>query len=400
MKKAKKISFLLIFTFALQTVVFATDVKFVDAKDAKPKFSIFSLFKKKEKPKDNQKDNLKQTAVIRDAEEFTALDGMLSVKKNTPATGSLDSTVPGEGVVVFSIETEPQLGTIEITDAMNGDFVYTPNEDVVGEDSFVFAAESEEHGKKTATISVTIEENGDEEPSPTDGNDGENGDNEEESPSPSPTETPYVPSFKYEDMLDHWGAYSASILAEKGILVGFKIRGKYFFYPEVQLTRGDFILYLVSALNLNVDEYSEISSPFADADETPAWMNLQAKAAYDAGIIKGSLEDGQVFLRPYEPLTRLEAIAMLNNTIKPRVVSVTTPDYTDMYLVPEWGISYIQNMTAYGLLQGYDDNTLRPFAKITRAQAAEMIHQTMKYNEAHPEVKEELENEMDKKMEY
>ena len=39
---------------------------------------------------------------------------------------------------------------------------------------------------------------------------------------------------------------------------------------------------------------------------------------------------------------------MLNNTIKPRVVSVT-PDYTDMYLVPEWGISYIQNMTAYGL---------------------------------------------------
>ena len=189
MKKIKKTSVLLICALALQTVAFATDVKFVDAKAAKPKFSIFSLFKKKEKPKDNQKENnLKQTAVIRDAEEFTALDGMLSVKKNTPATGSLDSTVPGEGIVVFSIETEPQMGTIEITDAMNGDFVYTPNEDVVGEDSFVFAVESEEHGKKTATVTVTIEENGDEEPSPTDGNDGEDEDNEQESPSPSPAD--------------------------------------------------------------------------------------------------------------------------------------------------------------------------------------------------------------------
>lgn len=401
MKTTKKISLVVLFVFTLQIVAFAADVQFVDANTEKPRFSIFNLFKKKEQPKDNTQDNLqdklKETAVIRDAEEFTALDGMLSVKKNTPTTGSLDSTVPGEeGVVVFSIETEPEMGTVEITDSMTGDFIYTPNEDVVGEDSFVFAAESEEFGQQTATITVTIEENGESpSPSPTDDENGEEG-----TPSPDPTETPYIPTFRYEDMLDHWAAVSAGVLAEKGVLVGFKISGRYFFYPEVELKRSDFILYLVSALNIDVDEYAEIPSPFADAEDTPAWMNLQAKAAYDAGIIKGSLEDGELYLRPEEPLTRLEAIAMLNNTIKPSVMSVTTPDYTDMYLVPEWGISYIQNMTAYGLMQGYDDNTVRPFAKITRAMAAEMINQTMKYNEAHPEVEEELQNEMDKNMAY
>jgi hypothetical protein len=60
-------------------------------------------------------------------------------------------------------------------------------------------------------------------------------------------------------------------------------------------------------------------------------MNLQAKAAYDAGIIKGSLEGDKLYLRASEKLTRLESIAMLNNTIKPtrslRICPITPIGY-------------------------------------------------------------------------
>ena len=52
MKKAKKISFLLIFTFALQTVVFATDVKFVRRKKMQNQNSAYSVYlKRKKSPK-------------------------------------------------------------------------------------------------------------------------------------------------------------------------------------------------------------------------------------------------------------------------------------------------------------------------------------------------------------
>ena len=148
-------------------------------------------------------------------------------------------------------------------------------------------------------------------------------------------------------------------------------------------------------MGIDVSEYAEMPSPFADAEETPAWMNLQAKAAYDAGIIKGSLEGDKLYLRASEKLTRLESIAMLNNTIKPDAEPEDLPDYTDLDIVPEWGIPYISNMTAYGLVRGYDDGTVRPFAKITRAMAAEMILQTIKYKESNPEVMRQLIAEMD-----
>ncbi len=400
MKHTKRIFAITAAALMLHTAAYANEAKFVFGK------GLFEILRPKP-----AKDNVIETVVTQNADEFTAQNGTLSATENTPVSGSLNSTVPGLGVVVFAVVTPPTKGSVVIDDAMTGDFTYTPYQDQTGEDSFVFSASNETHGEKTATVTITIAPSGaaSPEPSPTATPEGspepeESPGPEEsptpfESPAPTPTATPSF-TFKYEDMLGHWGEYSAAILAERDVLKGFEIKDKYFFYPEVELTRGDFILYLVSAMGIDVEPYREIASPFTDAEETPAWMNLQAKAAYDAGIIKGSAESGGLYLKASELLTRIEAIAMLNNTIRPDAVSVDLPTYTDMYLVPDWGVVYIKNMTAYGLMKGYDDNTVRPFAKITRAQAAEIILQTLKYKEEHPEVAKELKAEMDKSMTY
>jgi hypothetical protein len=379
----KKISIVTAAVLLCHTAAHASEVRLVSAEE-EPRFSIFSLFKgKSAAPTENarQEDgdtSSIETAVTQNAAAFTALDGSLSVIKNTPKQGALNGTVPGTAAVTFAIETPPEKGAVTISNAATGDFVYTPFTDAAGADAFVFSAVSGDYGKQTATVSVTIAEG------------------EQSVPPPSPPSR----AFRYEDMLGHWGETSAVKLAEDNILTGYKIGKKYFFYPEAELTRGDFILYLVSALAIDVSAYAEIASPFADAAATPAWMNLQAKAAYDAGIIKGSLEGDALYLNADEKITRLEAVAMLNNTIKPRVVSVGEAEYTDMYLVPAWGVVYIQNMTAYGLLDGYADGTVRPYAKITRAMSAEMLNQTLKYKAEHPEVMTELKAEMDKKMDY
>jgi len=367
MKHIVKFTLVLLFAFSLSITVLADNVRLVSSTkyESNPFLSFFSMFTKKAPQPARQTVATEETV-------FGANNGTLTVVKNEPTTGMLSIKAPEGTIVTYAIATLPQKGAIVLDATVPGKFTYTPTTDVTGSDSFTFTVSNEIYGSDTATVDVTIEEAII--PSPT----------------PSPTPTPVVYKFRYEDMLGHWGETSAIKLSEDGILMGVKIGTKYFFDPERELTRGDFILYLVSALKLNVEPYREIPSPFSDAPDIPAWMNLESKAAFDTGIIKGSLEKGEILLRPTDKLTRLEAIAMLNNTIKPDAVSLTPATFADMYLTPEWGIEYIQNMLSYGLIKGYDDNTIRPYVKITRAMASEMINQTIKYNAEHPVVAKNL----------
>ena len=42
----------------------------------------------------------------------------------------------------------------------------------------------------------------------------------------------------------------------------------------------------------------------------------------------------------------------------------------------------VKNLVGYGIIKGFEDNTLRPYDNITKAQTAEMIYQMMKYDSA------------------
>ena len=55
----------------------------------------------------------------------------------------------------------------------------------------------------------------------------------------------------YEDMNNHWAEYSANQLAEHELLRGFKIGNKYYFYPDETISRGDFIMYVVTLLEID-----------------------------------------------------------------------------------------------------------------------------------------------------
>ncbi len=193
-------------------------------------------------------------------------------------------------------------------------------------------------------------------------------------------------SFVYQDMHNHWGNYSATKLAEKNILKGVEVRGKYYFYPDTKITRADFIVMLMSALEIDVTSACETGNPFADGYEIPDWAKLYAKAAYEMGIIDGALENGKLYFRPYDVLTRIEIIKILDRTIKPDEKPKSGSRYADMYLVPSWATECVANMTQYGILNGYEDNTVRPYVKIDRAMAAEFILKLVEYKEENPEM--------------
>ncbi len=201
------------------------------------------------------------------------------------------------------------------------------------------------------------------------------------SSSPAPTASPENTQkpLQYEDMLEHWGAYSAGMLAAEGLIIGEEIGGHFYFYPQKMLTRMDFIILANSVFGVKTKD-STADNPFAD-EGVPSYMLRQAIAAYEAGIITGSSEGDKLFLHPFDMLTRAEAAKILDNGLKLTHPATDELSFADSSSVPGWAVQAVKNMEAYGIVKGYEDNTFRPYDNITKAQAAEMLYQVFKYRQ-------------------
>lgn len=202
------------------------------------------------------------------------------------------------------------------------------------------------------------------------------------SPSPEPTETPTpAPTLQplhYEDMPEHWAAYSAGMLGSMGVIVGEEVNGLFFYYPDTVQNRIEFITYANGVFGIApADDLTNF--PFAD-ENLPGYVKKQAMAAYNAGILSGSLEDdGKLYLHPYQQLTRIAAIKIIDSALKVETPNTEPLDFADKYDIPEWGEQAVKNMEGYGIVRGYDDNTLRPWENLTKAHTAEMLYQSLKY---------------------
>ncbi|MBQ2696632.1 MAG: S-layer homology domain-containing protein [Clostridia bacterium] len=310
---------------------------------------------------------------------FTVRDFTESV--NPPSGGSLShitlAQLPNREAGTLRLGTEPAtLNTAIATDKLD-QLNFVPAKDYQGEAIFTWNAHYGTDAVSPYPSAVTIKIGLGNAESPED---------PETPPSPSPTATapptqkPEVPTQKplqYEDMLEHWGAYSAGMLGAEGIIVGEEIGGHFYFYPEKVLTRIDFIILVNSIFGVKTKD-SLAGNPFADTG-IPSYMLRQAIAAYENGLISGKAENGQLYLRPYDTLTRAEAIKILDNGLKLEHPATEDLSFNDTASIPLWAIQAIKNMEAYGIVKGFEDNTFRTYSNISKAQAAELLYQVFKY---------------------
>ena len=311
---------------------------------------------------------------------FTIRDFTESV--NPPSGGSLShitlAQLTNEATGTLRLGTEPvQLGTAIATNKLD-QLNFVPAKDYVGEAIFTWDAHYGTDAVSPYPSAVTIYVG--EGQTPPD-------DTETPSPSPAPTTTPAPtesPSepptqkpLQYEDMLEHWGAYSAGMLGAEGIIVGEEIGGHFYFYPNKVLTRIDFIILTNSIMGIKTKD-SLAGNPFADSG-VPSYMLRQAIAAYENGIISGTKNGNALYLNPYEKLTRVEAVKILDNALKLAHPATEPLSFFDAASIPAWAEQAVKNMEAYGIVKGYSDNTFRPYETITKAQAAELLYQTFKY---------------------
>ncbi len=313
---------------------------------------------------------------------FTINDFKDSV--NPPPNSAFDAVtfkqLPETNSGTLRIGTEPVKYDVRIEIARLDQLNFVPAKDYEGEAIFTWDAH---YGTQTSpypsavTIKIGTGTFQPTEPTPTP--------EATESPKPTESTTPTPPPentqkpLQYEDMLEHWGAYSAGMLGAEGIIVGEEIGGHFYFYPDKILTRMDFITLACSVFHIKTKD-STADNPFADSD-IPNYMLRQAIAAYEAGLISGKEKGGRLYVDPYERLTRAEAIKILDNGLKIENPATEPLSFADSNDIPSWATQAVMNMEAYGIVKGYEDNTFRPYAQITKAQAGELLYQVYKFRE-------------------
>ncbi|MDR0930182.1 MAG: S-layer homology domain-containing protein [Clostridiales bacterium] len=317
------------------------------------------------------------------AASLSATSDTLAVEVNTPANGDLNYTEDKEGdTVTFAIVGNPEHGAISELSATEGTYLYTPDLDYEGEDSFTFTVVdtvNPDLDPTPGTISITVAAAA-AEPSPEV--------SPEPSPEPSPVPSPSVAPdlFPYYDADGTWYEEAADYVADKEVFRGPQYGARFFFEPETLVTRIDYIMLLNKAFGVNVAEYTGEENPFSDQG-LPQYVLDEAKAAYYNGITNGNDENGKIYLMPFEVLTRAEAAVFLDNAIAKFATPPTTEEpleFRDANSIPSWAYNQISRLTGAQVINGYDDNTYRPSTQLNRSSAIQLVYNAMIYAAEHP----------------
>lgn len=278
-----------------------------------------------------------------------AVASKYEILENSKLSASLDANIVSGENVSYAITVQPTHGTVVQSGESGKNYIYTPEKDYHGTDSFSFRLEEGKKYSNSATVSITIKQ-----------------------------DTSNVIPFNYIDMKDHWANYSASHLAARGLIIGEEIGNRFYFKPEKTMTRGEFMLFLLAITESNVDAEIDVSKvKFADSSSTPDWLLEAAKVAYSRGILKGSAEGEKIYLNLDRTITRAEAATMISNVLGDKD-STKEIKYKDVGMIPSWALKAVKNLSAYKIIQGDVAGTFRPMSRLTRGEAAELSFKLLK----------------------
>ena len=267
--------------------------------------------------------------------------------KGVAAYGTLSAYDPDGDELIFEIVSYPKNGTLTLTDAGRGAYVYKPFSSYVGPDSFTYVAR-DRYGNysASATVSLTVDYSG--------------------------------TSITYVDMLDSKDYGAALAVTEKGIMSGTQVGNQYYFYPDQTVSRVEFLVMVMNAAGIkDVPECTATS--FADDAEIPESMKGYVAMAHSLGIINGQEKDGALCFAPNDTLTRAEAAVMLENLLEPEQAPALSV-FADHSAIPVWAADAMYSLNAAGIMTS-SDGYIAPDSAVTRAETAQMLKAVMAYLE-------------------
>ena len=265
-----------------------------------------------------------------------AQDIEIRTYRNIPCQGQfLASDSEGEDLT-YAVADQPRKGCVTIEGA---DFIYTPEENAAGGDRFTYTAtDSAGNVSLPATVTVTIEKT--------------------------------KSGVTYADTEDPASAVAVQCLAEAGIFTGAKIGGQYYFEPDAEVTRSEFLAMALETVGREVTDVT--MTGFCDDESIPTWAKAYAAAGVADGIVRGKTTENGAAFKGEESITFNEAATVLD-----RVLGLEDVDldewYADREAVPSWAAQAVGNMEAVSVLSVGSFGSAAMASPVTRADAAQML---------------------------
>lgn len=183
----------------------------------------------------------------------------------------------------------------------------------------------------------------------------------------------------FRDVEGHWAREAIELLARRLVVRGVAADR---FAPEETVTRAQFAAFLVRALGM--EERPAVRPVFQDLPDGH-WARGAVEAAYQAGLVLGS---GGGRFEPERPITREEVAALLARVLNQYGLAspAHTPSaaqvlggYHDWEAVSPWAREAVAAGVKSGLLKGRSATELAPRGPSTRAEAAVLIADLLRF---------------------
>lgn len=273
-----------------------------------------------------------------------AQDSTLETYKNLPNGGKLKVTDPEGQELTLTLLREPKRGNVELN--QDGTFQYTPKKNKVGVDSFTFTAtDPAGNVSREATVTVQILK---------------------------PTE-----ARQYSDTLGTDCRFEAEWLRNTGLFAGERIGSDLCFFPEKEVSRGQFLAMVVNTLEIPLEQ--EVWS--AVPQDTPHWLKPYLAAALRSGLTAGWPEAENGSFGADLPVTGAEAAVMLQNALD-LAISRDTLEAAEASGgaeedIPVWAAVSLSAMEENGI-------PMDAQAPLTRGDAARILYRVSRLKDGAP----------------
>ena len=272
----------------------------------------------------------------------TALN--VSTHRNITLFGTLPCYDPEGDETRIEIVSYPETGILMLTDRTKGEYTFTPGENYSGKDSFTYVAR-DCYGNYSASATVSL------------------------------TVTKPETSVVYADLEGTPLHNAALTMTEREVMSGTPVGERTFFYPDLEVSRGELVVMAMRALGMTEMATVE-KSVFADDGTLSGETRSYLAAAYDLGYIKGERgEDGALYVHADRTVTRAEAAVIVGNMIDAAIPTLT-PTFSDASDIPAWAASSVYSLHSLGILTAEGD-AISPLDPMTRGEVAQMLSALM-----------------------
>lgn len=269
-----------------------------------------------------------------------ACSGKYETFSEVPLYGYLSASHPNGDFLRVILVEKPEKGTVSFQGQA---FCYEPFPDSQGMDRFTIVL-ADENGNRSSQVTQMID---------------------------------IEPKDKHYDYWDLNGSpayYSAVKLLQNGVFTGETIGSRRYFKPQQTVTRGEFLMLLISACGWE-KELPSVShnTGLQNDDNIPSYL----KPYVSLGVQKGIILEKEFHAQQVP--SHAESVVLVDRTCRQQNTARSSPHWKDANEIPEWALQSYQNLSAYGFLS-YSDNRAHPNDELTRENIADLLWQCRKYN--------------------